>query len=136
MGRDRLHRRAFPARPALSPRLRRRAGLALSVLLGLALIGIGATFLLAAPPAADGAVWKRLFSVRDIFLGVVMLLLVALRLRRALGVFLCVAVLLPIGDMLAIADILGWRNAALVNVPFSLPLALAAWLVAGDDAPD
>lgn len=104
--------------------LRARAGLVLAVALGVVLIGLGVFFLIGEP-----SVWRRLFGLREIFLGSFLLALVVVRQWRALLMLVVALLALPIVDTLAMAGPIGWPRAALANLPYELPLLVAVVLL-------
>jgi hypothetical protein len=89
-----------------------RLAIGLALLLALAIIAIGTSYV-ASPRAAtrsfglplpeegaNVAWWLRLKGVRDIVSGLVVLAFMAWDGARGVGLFLCVAALIPVGDML------------------------------------
>jgi hypothetical protein len=82
------------------------------------------------PAAADALRYARTFGLRDAFLGAMVLVLLAARERRALLLLLAASLVLPVADTLALAGPLGLAAAARANLPFEVPLALAAALLA------
>lgn len=102
------------------------------VLIGLRLALTGA----ADPaPAADALRYARTFGLRDAFLGAFVLVLLAARERRALLLLLAGSLVLPVADTVALAGPLGLPAAARTNLPFEVPLALAAVLLAARRPP-
>ena len=108
---------------------------ALAALLGLGFIVLGLRFAVAAEPRLDGQgadfllSHLRMFGVRDAFLGALALAFVALNERRALFLLFVGSLALPPLDSLVAASLVGWEQAAGRNMPFELPLLLAAALL-------
>ena len=108
---------------------------ALAALLGLGFIILGLRFASAAEPRLDGQgadfllYHLRMFGVRDAFLGALALAFVALNERRALFLLFAGSLALPPLDSWVAAGLIGWDQAAGRNMPFELPLLLAAALL-------
>ncbi len=112
--------------------IRIRAGLWLAGLLGLVFIALGVVIggQSAAAPVPSGVVFERLFGVRDAFLGGWMLLLLGLRMHRALAIFVIAALLLPLADTTVLGGLIGWARAMRINLPYEVPLLIDAVLLA------
>jgi len=97
----------------------------LAIGLGLAFKGGGEV-----PVSNDTALSAlRLFGVRDAFLGFFALVLLVTRERRALFYFFLSAITLPLVDIFALSGVIGWSAAARTNLPYEIPLLLAAFLL-------
>ena len=103
-----------------------RSGVALAALLGVVLIGLGVSFL---GPAAEGVPWQRLFGLREIWLGSFLLALVVARAWRLVFGFVAALLALPLADTVAMAGSFGWRDAAIINLPYVAPLLLTLVLL-------
>jgi hypothetical protein len=98
--------------------------LALSVLIALAIIGIGGFYLISPqrmtgsfglkPPAsdADTRAWLRLKGVRDIASGLVVLTMMLTRDTRSVGIVLLVEAIIPLGDMSVVLESGGSKSKA------------------------
>jgi len=120
-------------------------GIVLAVLLALAIIVIGALYLVSPRAAASGfglplpedgpniAWWLRLKGVRDLVSGLLVLALMAWSGLRPVGLILFVYSLIPIGDMLMILAAKGSTKRAfgVHGVTASL-MILAAFLLTWD----
>jgi hypothetical protein len=113
------------------PHWRVRAGVVLAVLLGIAFVVIGLILATSSDPARDASflAWRRLFGLRDAFLGALVLALLALNERRSLFWLLAGSIVLPVADSIALAGLVGWHAALASNLPFEIPLVLIAWLL-------
>ncbi len=112
--------------------LRLRAGIGLASALGLMFVALGMYLALAGNVGVGDplrATWQHLFGIRDAFLGLVVLSLIAARERRALFLFICLSTILPIVDTVMTAADVGWSRAAVANLPYELPLLLLVWLL-------
>jgi len=114
----------FVSRP-MSRRV--RAGVVLATTLGLVLIGLGLSFVGAA--TGNGVPWQRLFGLREIWLGTFLLGLIAARQWRIVFAFVAALLLLPLADTFAMAGVLGWREAARINLPYVVPLLVTLALL-------
>jgi hypothetical protein len=120
--------------------LSRQPSLWFVALLGLAFVLIGirlATVAAGALPHGDSLTLQyiHLFGVRDAFLGALVLLLLFCGEQRALFLFLVSATLLPLADILVLAGTMGWGSAARANLPYEIPLILAAVLLGRKPTP-
>ena len=104
-----------------------RLGIGLAALLGVVLIGLGVSFVGARP--GDGVPWQRLFGLREIWLGSFLLGLIAMRQWRMVLVFIAALLALPLADTVAMGGSLGWRDAAIINLPYVTPLLLTLVLL-------
>ena len=118
------YRRSCPAGGVTT---RVRLGIGLAALLGVVLIGLGVSFV-GAPPG-EGVPWQRLFGLREIWLGSFLLGLIAMRQWRVVFVFVAALLALPLADTVAMAGSFGWRDAAIINLPYVAPLLLTLVLL-------
>lgn len=107
--------------------LRVRIGVALAALLGVVLIGLGVSFL--DPPVYAGVHWRRLFGLREIWLGGFLLGLIVARQWRVVLAYVAALLALPLADTVAMAGSFGWRGAAVINLPYVAPLLLTLVLL-------
>jgi hypothetical protein len=111
----------------------------LALLLALAIIAIGTLYLVTPMKAtrsfglplpengANVAWWLRLKGVRDLASGLVVLAFVAWGSPRGIGIFLLVAAIIPLGDMLLILAAKGSTRAAFgMHAPTAVLMAFTA----------